>query len=88
MTTHKTQLDAYEQDIENNFENLKRVSNLGAEMTLLTRTALAHGKRKKSITLRIHELDLETMKIKASKLGLPYQTYINMLIHKDTTTGI
>ena len=40
-------------------------------------------KRKKSITIRISEIDLEAMQIKASNLGVPYQTDINMLIHND-----
>jgi predicted DNA binding CopG/RHH family protein len=39
----------------------------------------------KSITIRISEEDIEVMKIKASKLGLPYQTYIKMVIHKDAS---
>ena len=29
--------------------------------------------------------DLEAIKIKASKVGLAYQTYINMLIHQAAT---
>ena len=37
----------------------------------------------KSVTIRLSEDDIETMKNKASKLGIPYQTYIKMVIHKD-----
>ncbi len=42
-------------------------------------------KRKHPITIRVAEQDIEAIKIKASKLGLAYQTYINMLIHKEAT---
>ena len=41
-----------------------------------------------SITLRVHERDLEAMRLKASRLGVPYQTYINMLIHRDASSGL
>ncbi|AFC71089.1 hypothetical protein MC5_03835 [Rickettsia australis str. Cutlack] len=40
---------------------------------------------KRSVTIRVAEHDIEAIKIKASKHGLPYQTYLNMLIHLDTT---
>lgn len=81
-------LDEFEQDIENNFESLHSVAQVTSEMILIKQAALEHRKRKKSITLRVHEIDIEVIKIKASKLGIPYQTYINMLIHKDVRSGI
>lgn len=84
----KIYLDTFEQDIENNFESLRPIDNLKIEMALINQAALTHLKRKKSITLRIYEFDLEAMRIKASKLGVPYQTYINMLIHKDATSEV
>ena len=85
--SNKTVLDPYEQDIEDNFERLQSVTNLEKEKAMLKETAKSHVKRKKSITIRISEIDLEAMQIKASKLGIPYQTYINMLIHKDAVSG-
>lgn len=81
-------LDELEKDIEENFETLKSIKNVEDEIALLTETAKSHIKRKKSITIRIREVDLEIIQIKASKLGIPYQTYINMLIHKNAMTGI
>ena len=80
-------LDPYEQDIEDNFERLQSITNLEKEKAMLKEAAKRHVKRKKSITIRISEVDLETMQIKASKLGIPYQTYINMIIHKDAASG-
>jgi predicted DNA binding CopG/RHH family protein len=76
-------LDQLEQDIEDHFNLLKPIENLETEMSKIKEAAKVHTNQKKSITLRVHEYDLEIMRIKASKLGVPYQTYINMLIHKD-----
>lgn len=84
--SRKIQLDDFEQDIEDNFENLEPIPNVDSEMDSIQKAASLHSKRKKSITLRVREIDLEIMKINASKLGVPYQTYINMLIHKDATS--
>jgi predicted DNA binding CopG/RHH family protein len=83
----KIRLDNFEQDVEDNFESLQPILNMYAEMHQIKQAALSHIKRKKSITLRVREVDLEMMRIKDSKLGVPYQTYINMLIHKDAMTG-
>ena len=84
----KIHLDKFEQDIEDNFKFLTQTSNIKTEIAMIQKAALTHIKRRKSITIRIHEMDLEVMRIKASKLGVPYQTYINMLIHKDATNGL
>ena len=85
--TKKIILDAYEQDIEDNYESLQPTPNMEEEMARLMKAAKLHSKRKKSITLRVHETDLEAMRLKASRLGIAYQTYINILIHKDATQG-
>ncbi len=79
-------LDEYEQEIEDNYESFTPIPNLKEEMALIKQAAINHVKKKKSITVRISEMDLEAMRIKASKLGVPYQTYINMVIHKDAST--
>ena len=84
--SNKTSLDSYKQGIEDNFEYLQSVTNLEKEKAMLKDVATSHVKRKKSITIRISEIDLKAMQIKASKLGIPYQTYINMLIHKDAVS--
>ncbi|MFN8832620.1 MAG: CopG family antitoxin [Alphaproteobacteria bacterium] len=88
VMSKKTHLDDFEQDIEDHFESLSPVHDIESEMMKLRSAALSHSRRKKAITLRVHEADLEAMRIKASKLGIPYQTYINMLIHKDATSGV
>ncbi|WP_341763530.1 CopG family antitoxin [Candidatus Tisiphia endosymbiont of Beris chalybata] len=77
-------LDEYEQEIESNFE--KQLSIKSQDYFGLFQTsAKMHLKKKHPITIRVAEQDIEAIKIKASKLGLAYQTYINMLIHKEAT---
>jgi predicted DNA binding CopG/RHH family protein len=83
----KYKLDGYEQDIEDNFEFLKQVKNIQKRKAELQLAAKEYLQKKQSITIRLSEPDLEAMRIKASKLGIPYQTYINMLIHKDAVSG-
>ena len=77
-------LDSYEQDIEDNFEKQQKIDDR-SEIALLQKFAKAHLSKKSSVTIRIAEHDIEAIKIKASKHGLPYQTYLNMLIHSDAT---
>ncbi len=88
MNKNLVLLDKQEQEIEDNYEYLQPIPNLKSEIDKIKQAAIIHSKRRKSITLRINEIDLETIRIKASKLGIPYQTYINMLIHKDAISGI
>lgn len=74
-------LDEYEQDIEDHFESLVEVENMQERISMLGEAAQNYIKKKKSITIRISEMDLEAMQIKASKLGIPYQTYIRACHH-------
>jgi len=78
-------LDDFEQDIEKHVEAHLDIENQQNEIEMLLGAAKEHSKKRKSITLRVHEMDLEAMRLKASKAGVPYQTYINMLIHKDAS---
>lgn len=82
----KYELNTEEQTIEDQFESLKSVKNKDSLINELTKSAKQHVQNKKPITIRLSVQDLEAIKIKASKCGLPYQTYLNMLIHKDATS--
>lgn len=82
----KTNLDSYEQDLEDNFEHLPITSNKNKLMNQFQEAAKKHLQDKKPITIRVSAHDIEIIKIKASKCGVPYQTYLNMLIHKDATS--
>lgn len=81
----KITLDDYEKDIEAHISEDSDLENLQREMTLVKAAAKHHMTRKKSITIRVHELDLEAIKLIASKHGVPYQTYINMVIHREAS---
>ena len=78
------EFDQDEQDIAENFELQSSIANKNL-LEQFQRSAQQHLKNKKSITIRVAPQDIEAIKIKASKLGLAYQTYINMLIHKEAT---
>ena len=84
----KLVLDEYEQEIEDNFEKHKPLKNREERMSMIVEAAKRHVHAKKSITLRVREHDLEVMRLRAARLGVPYQTYINMLIHKDALSGL
>ncbi len=82
----KVILDAYEQDLEDNLEKCIPSESESSLKQKIIKAANAHLSMKKSITLRTSVHDIEIIKIKASKLGIPYQTYLNMLIHKDASS--
>lgn len=81
------ELDEYEQELEDNLEICTRLDSAEekAMVEKLISAAKNHESTKKSITLRVPPRDLEVMRLKASRLGIPYQTYINMVIHKDAS---
>ncbi len=85
--SYDVELDEYEQEIEDNLEFCTRLNpeDEKLEIAKLVAAAKNYVKAKKSITLRVAPYDLEIMRLKASKLGVPYQTYINMVIHKDAS---
>jgi predicted DNA binding CopG/RHH family protein len=75
-------LSREEEAIERNFEKYRPVS----KETKNHIEKLIEGSRKsRPISLRINENDLERLKEKANKNGLPYQTMINVVIHKYVT---
>ena len=75
-------LSREEESVERNFEKYRPVS----KETKNHIEKLIEGSRKsRPISLRINENDLERLKEKAKKNGLPYQTMINVVIHKYVT---
>jgi predicted DNA binding CopG/RHH family protein len=75
-------LSRKEEAVERNFEKYRPVS----KETKNHIEKLIEGSRKsRPISLRINENDLERLKEKANKNGLPYQTMINVVIHKYVT---
>lgn len=79
----KKDLDNYEKDIDDNFSKQKSIGDIKIQIERLKQSAIKHLKTKRPVTIRIANNDLEAIKIKASKSGVAYQTYINMIIHKE-----
>jgi len=79
----QVKLDDYEKDIDDNFSKQNSVGNAAMQIERIKQSAIKHLKTKRPVTIRIANNDLEAIKIKASKRGIAYQTYINMIIHKE-----
>lgn len=79
----QVKLDNYEKDIDDNFFNQESITNSKVQIDSFKQSAIKHLKTKRPVTIRIANNDLEAIKIKASKSGVAYQTYINMIIHKE-----
>jgi predicted DNA binding CopG/RHH family protein len=61
----------------------KVVKKVVAKKPVVVKKSATSSNVKKSITIRISGSDIQAMKVKAAKMGVPYQTYINILIHRD-----
>ena len=75
-------LDAEEEEIEKEFHNYKPASK---ELRSRIEKIIESSRKSRPISLRINEGDLSILKEKAKKNGLPYQTMINVVIHKFVT---
>jgi predicted DNA binding CopG/RHH family protein len=72
-------LDEYETEIENNVSHFKSVGNIKREQI---EGIIDKSNEKKSISLRLKSNDLELLKSKADREGLPYQTLLSSIVHK------
>lgn len=77
-----TILSKEEETIERNFEKYQPVSKV--TMGHIEKI-IEYSRKSRPISLRINENDLDRLKEKANKTGLPYQTMINVVIHKYVT---
>ncbi len=75
-------LDEEELEIEKNIGKFRPVSR---EKRKQIEALIEQGRKSRAISLRINEADLELLKKKANRNGLPYQTMINVVIHKYVT---
>lgn len=80
-------LDPYEQDLEDHFDEMVEVPRTDPIYQKLQEAASNYLKSK-SVNLRVQPSILETIKQKAKKAGLPYQTLINTLLHQYATGKI
>jgi len=80
-------LDKYEKDIEKSFERgeWKSVKNLDKEKKKAVDSAKATMRKNKTMNIRINEMDLNALKIRALEEGIPYQTLVSSILHKYVT---
>ena len=73
------ELTEEEQQIEDTAGELVPVSQEERERV---ERILARGRKNKNINIRLSEMDLERIKLRADREGLPYQTLISSILHK------
>jgi len=76
---NKFELTEEEKQIENEMDQYKSVSEEKKEKI---EKIIDQTKKNKAISLRINNYDLEKIKEKAEKEGVPYQTLITNILHK------
>jgi predicted DNA binding CopG/RHH family protein len=64
------------------------IDNVENEKKRYTQIALSQMSKKKAISIRLLESDIERIKAKSLSQGLPYQTLISSLIHQYATDKI
>jgi len=77
-------LDNKEKQIVDDFEKNEfiSISNLKSSKTNYKKYAKNTLNKSKNINLRLTEKDLQRVKTKAAKNGIPYQTLLSTLIHQ------
>ncbi|SMP39064.1 CopG family antitoxin [Desulfonatronum lacustre] len=82
--TDTMQFDAEEEQILRDFERgeFQRIPNLEAEKEELEASARRTLQKDKRINIRISSRDLERLRMRAAREGIPYQTYISGALHK------
>lgn len=88
-TVNSCELDAYEQEIE---DNMKLAESLDPKeerllMKMLVDIGKAHNAARTEIKLSLRTSDIAAIQHRANKLGIDYQTYLYMLVHKHATTS-
>lgn len=78
------ELDKEEQEILDSVERgeWKQVKNLAEEKRRLRQIARNTLNKTRNINLRLSERDLQKLKTKAVKEGMPYQTLASSILHK------
>lgn len=81
------QLDPEEEEILKAFEEgkLVRVKNFDDEKKLLQEAARNTLNKTRNINIRLSERDLQKLKAKAVREGIPYQTLASSILHKSAS---
>ncbi len=79
-------LDPEEEQILKDFEEGKyvRVENFEERKKELEEAARNTLKKTRNINIRLTEMDLQRLKVKAAEEGIPYQTLASSILHKYT----
>ena len=75
----KRKLNSYEKDIENRSDSFVPVKGKKRKKI---ESVIERSRKTKNINIRIREHDLQMLKEKSAKEGLPYQTLITQILHK------
>jgi predicted DNA binding CopG/RHH family protein len=75
-------LTKHEKKIE---ESINQLKPLRHEKMKKVKDSIAKARKDKAISLRIATYDLEKIKEKAERNGVPYQTLITTILHKYVT---
>ncbi len=78
----KMKLDKLEKEIEKNILKYKAVSSKERENI---EAIIKRANEKKNISLRVNNQDLDLLRQRAEKEGIPYQTFISSILHKFVT---
>ena len=80
-------LDPEEEQILKDFEEGKyvRVENFEKRKKELEEAARNTLKKTKNINIRLTEMDLDKLKVRAAQEGIPYQTLASSILHKYTS---
>ena len=78
------ELDNEEEKILHDFDEgvLKSVPNAKKEVERYRGYAKASLDKTRNINIRLSERDLQKIKAKAAKKGLPYQTFVSSILHQ------
>ena len=74
-------LDPYEQSIE----DMTDLVPASAETRAKFNAIIEKARKSRNVNLRFSDNDLDRVKEKAGEHGLPYQTFITMIMHKYVT---
>ena len=72
-------LNDYEKSIEDNSTQFTKASS---KTTAKVERIIKKANKKRNISLRVNGQDLDSLKLKAEKEGIPYQTLLSSIIHK------
>lgn len=75
----KTKLDPTEQAVE---EASDAYAPMSAGSRKRVEDILAHSRKSRNVNIRISEQDLEGIKQRANREGVPYQTLISSVLHR------